>query len=555
MAAMPLTARLPRPARPAPPAQAVTAREALVDTLRGRLVGDSIGQPMLGWLGPLLAALVGGVLRFWDLGYPHKLVFDETYYVKQGWSMIQYGVELKNTDKYGELIDKAFTEGTLDVFNTEVGDLVVHGPVGKWIIGAGQGLFGADSSVGWRFSVCVIGVLSIVMLGRVARRLFRSSVLGTIAAILLTIEGHHFVHSRTGLLDIVVMFFALAAFAALLLDRDRTRERLAVRAAAQIPLSPTGHPLPHTATWRGPSMGWRPWRWLAGIALGLAAGTKWSGLYFLIVFGLLTVLWDIGARRTIGVHRWISTGLWRDGIPAFVAMVPTAVVTYVASWTGWFRSDTGYHRSWALTHPADPRWTWVPDAVRSWWNYHAQILDFHRGLSTPHAYQSSPWSWMVMGRPTSFFAEYPKLGQDGCDIDMCARIITPIGTVTIWWLATASLAVLAFRWALRRDWRAGAILAGYAGGFFPWFLLGDRTIYQFYAVPFVPYVVLGVTYVLGMILGPPGVSAQRRQVGVTIVGCYLIVSALVFAWFLPIYTAQLIPYQQWWIHMWFPSWV
>ena len=70
-----------------------------------------------------------------------------------------------------------------------------------------------------------------------------------------------------------------------------------------------------------------------------------------------------------------------------------------------------------------------------------------------------------------------------------------------------------------------------------------------------PYVVLGVTYVLGMILGPPGVSAQRRQVGVTIVGCYLIVSALVFAWFLPIYTAQLIPYQQWWIHMWFPSWV
>ena len=130
--------------------RAATARAALVQTLRDRLVGGPIGQPLLGWLGPLLAALVGGILRFWDLGYPHKLIFDETYYVKQGWSMIQYGVELKNTDKYGELIDKAFTEGTLDVFNTEVGDLVVHGPVGKWIIGAGQGLFGADSSIGWR---------------------------------------------------------------------------------------------------------------------------------------------------------------------------------------------------------------------------------------------------------------------------------------------------------------------------------------------------------------------------------------------------------------------
>ena len=38
-----------------------------------------------------------------------------------------------------------------------------------------------------------------------------------------------------------------------------------------------------------------------------------------------------------------------------------------------------------------------------------------------------------------------------------------------------------FRWALGRDWRAGAILAGYAGGYLPWFLVGDRTIYQFYA--------------------------------------------------------------------------
>ena len=50
--------------------RAATARAALVQTLRDRLVGGPIGQPLLGWLGPLLAALVGGILRFWDLGYP-----------------------------------------------------------------------------------------------------------------------------------------------------------------------------------------------------------------------------------------------------------------------------------------------------------------------------------------------------------------------------------------------------------------------------------------------------------------------------------------------------
>jgi len=294
---------------------------------------------------------------------------------------------------------------------------------------------------------------------------------------------------------------------------------------------------------------------VAAFSLGLAAGTKWSGLYFLVVFGLLTVLWDLGARRAVGIRRYGLAGLVRDGIPAFVTVVPTVAITYVLSWWGWFVSEHGYNKRWDDTHPASATWAWVPDDLRSWWNYQAQILDFHRGLSTPHSYQSHPWSWIVMGRPTSMFAEYPKLGEDGCTVDMCAKVITPIGTPTIWWLGVAAVLVVLFRWALGRDWRAGAILAGYAGGYLPWFLVGDRTIYQFYAVAFVPYVVLAVTYLLGLVAGGRDASLVRRRVGAGVVGSYLVVTVLVFAWFWPIYTAQVIPYQQWWLHMWFPSWV
>jgi dolichyl-phosphate-mannose--protein O-mannosyl transferase len=200
-------------------------------------------------------------------------------------------------------------------------------------------------------------------------------------------------------------------------------------------------------------------------------------------------------------------------------------------------------------------WAWVPDAVRSWWNYHAQILEFHRGLASPHPFQSSPWSWLIQGRPVLFFSEYPKSGEQGCTVEMCARIITSVGTPTIWWAATISIVILLFQWALARDWRAGAILAGYAGGYLPWFLLGERTIYHFYAVSFVPWIVLGVTYVLGMILGPPEASRERRQIGMLVTGAYLVATVVVFAYFLPIYTAEVIPHRLWWMHMWFPSWV
>ncbi|MGL5864845.1 MAG: phospholipid carrier-dependent glycosyltransferase, partial [Dermatophilaceae bacterium] len=56
------------------------------DELRSRLLGCQPTDRLWGWLAPGLIALVGGILRFWNLARPDALVFDETYYVKQGYS-------------------------------------------------------------------------------------------------------------------------------------------------------------------------------------------------------------------------------------------------------------------------------------------------------------------------------------------------------------------------------------------------------------------------------------------------------------------------------------
>ena len=75
--------------------------------------------------------------------------------------------------------------------------------------------------------------------------------------------------------------------------------------------------------------------------------TEWAGL------GLLTVIWDLTARRAAGVRLWLPSGLLRDGIPAFLSMIPVALAVYLATWTGWFRSTGGYRRQWAAEHPDD----------------------------------------------------------------------------------------------------------------------------------------------------------------------------------------------------------
>src|SRR5690606_21816388 len=124
---------------------------------------------------------------------------------------------------------------------------------------------------GWRISSAVLGAVAVLMLTFIARRLFRSTTAGLIAGLLFAVDGMALVHARTSLLDPFLMVFALAAFGALLVDRDLFRERLAL-AAARMHLAAEAPPQ------LGVPGGLRPWRLTAGALLGMACAVKWSGL-------------------------------------------------------------------------------------------------------------------------------------------------------------------------------------------------------------------------------------------------------------------------------------
>src|SRR5690606_3980700 len=188
-----------------------------------------------------------------------------------------------------------------------------------------------------------------------------------------------------------LMLFVLAAFGALLLDRYDGRRRLARRCATEI--ARRGE----LSRW-GPWLGVRWWRVASGVLLGLATGVKWSGLYALAVLGLLTVAWDVTARRTAGVRLWWQAGLLRDGVPAFLAMVPVALLTYLGTWWSWFTHEGAYRRDWAATHPGEGA-TWLPESLRSLWKYHADMLGFHGSLTSEHTYAAHPIGWLVQWRP------------------------------------------------------------------------------------------------------------------------------------------------------------
>jgi dolichyl-phosphate-mannose--protein O-mannosyl transferase len=405
---------------------------------------------------PALAiTFVAFFLRIFNLGIPKGLVFDEVYYVDGARDYLKYGVEL--------------TDG-----NSE---FVVHPPVGKWLIASGIKIFG-DNEFGWRIAAAVAGTLTVYLTARIAQRIFQENKWAILAALLMTLDGLNLVMSRTALLDIFLTLFVL----------------LSVNA------------------------------WLKGnylqfaIYLGLAMGSKWSALYFVLILLILELVLNRNLIRIIKV-----------GI--------TSALVYLGSWIGWFSSTNGWDRN-SKSNP-----------ILSLINYHREMLGFHTGLTENHSYQANPWSWIVMGRPTSFFYESPK----GCGAKSCAQEVLAIGTPILWWIGAAALLFLIganLHHFAMRELDLGVLIPfiGIVAGYLPWFFFQERTVFTFYAIVFQPFLILAIV-LLAKVAYEYHSKLQYLVVGV------VVLIALNFIYFYPVFTGSITTYDAWFDRMWWSSWI
>jgi dolichyl-phosphate-mannose-protein mannosyltransferase len=495
-------------------------------------------NPLLGWALTVLIAIFAGFTRIWALGFPSDKIFDEVYYSTEAQELLRYGYE----DNRGYMF-------------------IVHPPLGKWFIGLTSAIWG-DNSVGWRMAPAIAGVIAVILLTRIVRRLLRSTLFGVIAGLLLTMDGLSLVLSRTAILDIFLQTLILAGFGALVVDRDKMRARLGSLYAAGADLS------------QGvPSLGPRPWRLLAGVMFGAACSIKWTALSFFALFVLLSLVWDRAALKSAGVKRLLRVVARRSLLPALGSLFATPIAVYLLTYIGWFTGENSWGRHWADTHSPSTHlhllgvhvpftWAWVPDPIRSLGAYTLEAYRFHEGLTSGHTYQSNPWSWFVLGRPVDF---YYNGSSTACGANTCSREILLIGTPLMWWAFVPMLLWLAWHWITTRDWRAAAIWVAFIGGWVVWFQDLKRTMFLFYMAPLVPFLILGLTLALGAMLGPAvrrsgdpwrdAAALRRRRWGVAGVSAYLGLVIVDFAWMWPIFTGGLLTYDQWHAHMWLPSWV
>jgi 4-amino-4-deoxy-L-arabinose transferase-like glycosyltransferase len=328
-------------------------------------------------------------------------------------------------------------------------------PLAKILMAPPIAFFGFNSW-SWRLSTTLFGSLLVGMMYLVALRLRRDRFFAVVTATFICFDGLAFVESRTGVIDIIAIFFvALFYYVFLLHWQARTRAQ------------------------------WRITLYvMAGVA-GLAFAAKLTALAPLIVAGALIVIRGIAPylagfipwlRRIAGPGR-AEAAMWRHAagpraILHYVAAGLIALAIFAASFS---RYETIQHQDVYFFTGCNPAVSGLPgtaktlnvpvmhvgsltvpnpvEAIDNIVQITAASLRYHAEECHSHPYSSLWLTWPIMEHPVLFYATSQPNGT--------VEQITDMGNPAIWWLAI--LALLFCLWQLTRGpnwWRLLVALIG-----------------------------------------------------------------------------------------------
>jgi dolichyl-phosphate-mannose-protein mannosyltransferase len=354
------------------------------------------------------------------LSTPEKFVFDEVHYVPAARQM-------------------------LEVIMPQPMLNPMHPPLAKQIIALSIELFG-DSGFGWRYAGTLFGALSVVAIYLCGLSVFGSHREAIACALIAFFNQMLFVMARTAMLDIFALTFGLFGIAAFLKGYGEVR--------------------PHRSFA------------MAGVAFGLAAACKWSGLF-----------------------------------PLAVAVVIVTAVRLMQSWrttfadardSDWYRGDLwpefrAYH--FLLCFVLVPLLAYLPSFIALYGLSLSDIVAAQRRIFSDntttaiagHTYMSSWPSWPFLVRPVWFL--FDKVGDDR------VAAVVFLGNPVVLWPALVAVALAMRDWIVTRHRDAFLVLAFYLGPYLSWALLPRTLGFLYYYLPSATFASLALVYAARR--GPP----------------------------------------------------
>jgi len=210
-----------------------------------------------------------------------------------------------------------------------------HPPMSKLIIAASIATFGRNPFA-WRIGGVICATLMIPIVYLFARRMFKSSGAGLIAAFLLTFDFMHFAEARIATPETFILFFVILMFYFFYLY------------------------------WEDPSRGGK-YLFLSLVFFGFGFATKWVVMYGFVGIVLLLALLKLRKPK-----------IYKNEVFWFVSGLAAAVAIYILSYIPYFLAGHG---------------------LSDFWNLQLNMFRFHSHLEATHPYASKWYTWPLMKTP------------------------------------------------------------------------------------------------------------------------------------------------------------
>ncbi len=396
----------------------------------------------------ILFFLILAALYAFRLNEPAEMYYDEVYHVK---TAREFASLSGNTD-------------------------TSHPPFGKMLMALSIKVFG-DRPWAWRLPSLIAGLAAIYIFYLLAYRFFRESSWAALAAGLLALDGISITQSRIAMLNTLMFLFMLLTvlFFLRFLDNQKSASRDL---------------------------------FFSGVFLGLAAGTRWVGVF---VIPVLMILFLHFKTKTPLSQFWILKLL------VYFVFTSLGVYFFINAFLLFLKS---YH--------------W-PDPF---WKYQVAMLHYHSQLTEGHNYGSPWWSWLPMTRPIWYFFQRKDAWVNG---------VFCIGNPAVFWMSFFAFGYLIWNYLKTRSIKIAFIFFGLITQWLPWAVIGRvKFFHYFYSAT--PFLVLAITLYLQALW-------ETGRLAKIFVGFYLfLVFAMFFYWY-PLYTSFPISESFFQHHLWFKSWI
>lgn len=371
-----------------------------------------------------------------------KLI-DEQSYVPEAYS-------IENSSYFDEIY---FPRAAYEILNKLPVYEGTHPPLGKLIMSIPMSFMGT-TPFSYRLCGNIAGILIILVTYLVAKQLFKRERYALFAAAIMALDGMHFVQTRIGTVDSMLVLFCLTSFLFFLKylyaqDDEYKKKKISLL--------------------------------ISGTFWGMAISVKWTAAFIGLGMGILYL------TKIKKVNMKIL--LW-----SIISFIVIPICIYVASYIPIINNPNETIYVEILDKDGNVNQEESGDVritdIKSFFKYQYGMYSYHSKLSQSHPYKSKWYEWPAMIRPMWYY-----ISRQGTET---VGTIACMGNPAIWWL-TIPAAIFTLIYTIRKRNKEGAILlVMILASWLPYALIG-RVMFIYHYFITLPFMMLTIVFTISQL--------------------------------------------------------